>query len=139
MGRKKILFADRDANLARKINLFLTEEGYDVTWVDKGVQVLQFLDSQQWDILIIEKNLPLVDGIGIMKYCYQFLPDLPVILTTSSPSLDAALQVIRYRGWDYLIKPFSLVYLLKRIEEGLEKKSMKKAQKKKPKKGKNCK
>src|SRR5574340_906379 len=105
MAKARILVVD-DENVARLSLLRILQlEGYEVTAVGEGDIALRELARSPFDLMVLDLNLPGMSGIDIVTQTNDLYPNLKVIILTAYGSMDTAIQALRYRVNDYLVKP----------------------------------
>lgn len=112
MRQRKILIADDEANLQSLLRLCLTSDGYDVALAADGRAALNALDRDQFDLLLLDLAMPVLDGIGVLRLLRELPPTLaaqtpPIIVMTAHGSIRTAVQAVRLGAGDFLEKPFS--------------------------------
>lgn len=111
----KILYLEDDLNLSETIVEFLEENNFSVTPVYNSDEALDFLYKNSYDILILDVNVPGINGFDLLKYIREANIDTPTIFTTSLSSMDDVNMGYSVGADDYLRKPFALQELFLRI------------------------
>lgn len=110
MTQQRILLVDDEPRLLHVVGLYLTMEGFEVTEASDGTEALAMLETQQFDLAILDVMMPGVDGIEVCRRI-RSQPEtqsMPVLVFTSL-SADADVERARLAGANHLItKPFSL-------------------------------
>jgi two-component system, OmpR family, alkaline phosphatase synthesis response regulator PhoP len=119
----RILLAEDEENLAIGLEYNLQEEGFQVVWAADGKKALQSLDSQLFDLAILDIMLPFHSGFEIAKYIRVKFPRLPILMLTARIGLQDRVHGLEIGADDYLTKPFHLQELLARIKGMLKRKS----------------
>ncbi len=111
---KKLLVVEDDKEIARLIELRLKSEGFDVLWMNKGLDALEKFSSYDPDLVILDLMLDDLDGYEICRRIRKN-SNVPIImLTAKSTELDQVLGIAT--GADhYITKPFSLNVLVAKI------------------------
>lgn len=104
----KILIIDDDKRLLSSLKSFLMEENPQVTTCQNGLEAIQKLRQDNYDLVITDLMLPGADGFEILKEARKIHPDTLVVLITGYASLESAIQAIREGAYDYIAKPFKL-------------------------------
>lgn len=117
---RHILIAEDDASLGD----FLTEElsvlGFVVDRVQDGEAALQALAANRpYDLLILDLNLPKIDGISLLRKARPDHPRLPILVLTARSRVEDKVDALECGADDCVTKPFSLVELLARIQAQL--------------------
>lgn len=113
----KILLIEDDKNLCMAINNRLTKEGFIVDICNTGDEAFLYAVSQDnhYDLAIIDRMLPVIDGLSIIKAMRQKDIQIPIIIITGMSELDDKIEGLDSGADDYLIKPFHIKELSARI------------------------
>jgi len=112
----KILLVDDEPVNTKFIQLILTEEGYEVTAVDNSRGAYALLQKQLPDLILLDVNMPQVNGFDFYRRLHEQDYDVPVIFVTGRGVLEDRLQGLRMGADDYIVKPFDPAELLARIQ-----------------------
>jgi len=121
-----ILVVDDDHLILNMIADFLRSEGYSFDLADGAVKALKLLESKKYDIILLDKNMPGLDGTGeeggmdILRYIRSQLIPSETIMLTGYATIDTAIEAMKLGAFDYLLKPFSLDNLRSKINRLLE-------------------
>ncbi len=102
----QILLADDDQSLRRVIQFKLKKQGYHVVAVEDGVQAIDRLKANRYDLLLADIKMPRVDGLELLEESKRIQPDLKVILITAHATINQAVRAVKLGAFDYLTKPF---------------------------------
>jgi DNA-binding response OmpR family regulator len=118
----KILIVD-DEDIARlTLAEILRLEGYEIQSVSNGEAAVEALRCEPFDIMVLDLKMAGMSGMDVLRSVVDKLPDLSVIVLTAYGTIDTAIQAIRYRVHDYLLKPVSPEQVLESIDNALNKK-----------------
>jgi len=112
----KILLLEDDVILQEIIEEFLIEKSYEVTCHFDGEQALDSIAQGHYDMLLLDVNVPNIDGFEILSYLREIGNTTPAIYMTALPSIDALKKGFDLGADDYLRKPFDLEELYVRIK-----------------------
>ncbi|MEA1879696.1 MAG: response regulator transcription factor [Campylobacterota bacterium] len=112
----KILLLEDDSILQEIILEFLQEEGYDVEAYFDGEKALDAIASNAYDMLLLDVNVPNINGFEILSYLREIGNTTPAIYITSLSSIDDLKKGFALGADDYLRKPFELEELNARIQ-----------------------
>lgn len=112
----KILYLEDDYDLSETIEEFLEEEGFIVTSVYNSDSALKQLFHNSFDLLILDVQVPGIDGFELLKELREADILTPAIFTTSRNSIEDLSTGYEVGADDYLKKPFELQELLFRIK-----------------------
>ena len=111
----KILLAEDDAKMAEYIVTGLTENGHSVDHVIDGREALSYCLYNDCDLAILDRMMPGMDGLSVLKALRAAKKDLPVIFLTALGQVDDRVEGLAAGGDDYLTKPFHFSELLARV------------------------
>ena len=105
---KKVLLVEDEDSLRRVVKDLLEREGFTVFEAADGVKALDEIDRQAPDIVVLDLNLPRLDGYGVLSHlrARPATANLPVIVLTAKGDEDSEVRVFEYGASDYLTKPF---------------------------------
>ncbi len=111
----RILIAEDDAALAGFIRQGLQGEHYTVDVVEDGEQARAMGSEFDYDLVILDLNLPKLDGVSVLRHLRLKRPSLPVLVLTQRSRVEDRVQCLDTGADDYLPKPFSFNELSARI------------------------
>jgi two-component system copper resistance phosphate regulon response regulator CusR len=111
----KILIVEDEPKTVAYLRKGLTEQGYAVDFASDGESGLHLAQTLDYDAVILDVMLPRLDGIALLERLRQSR-QTPVIMLTARDSVDARLQGLGAGADDYLVKPFSFLELLARLQ-----------------------
>jgi len=112
----KILLLEDDIILQDILKEFLEDLSHDVTEFYDGEEALDAIDSSSFDLLLLDINVPKIDGFEILAYLRDIGNTTPAIYLTSLASTESLKKAFALGADDYLRKPFELGELEARIE-----------------------
>ena len=117
--KKRILVVDDDSmNLART-QIILGKE-YDVLTAESGLDALMRLKDMKVDMVLLDIDMPEMNGIETFERMKGFAPEIPVIFLTASGLEEDVVSAIKLGAVNYLKKPYRPQELLKRISQEFE-------------------
>jgi two-component system, OmpR family, copper resistance phosphate regulon response regulator CusR len=111
----RILIAEDDEALARFVRQGLEGEQYQVDVFPDGEQARAVAIDLEYDLVILDLNLPKLDGVAILRQLRSKKPSLPVLILTQRTRVEDRVQCLDGGADDYLPKPFSFSELSARI------------------------
>ncbi|HKM49124.1 MAG TPA: response regulator transcription factor [Terriglobales bacterium] len=111
----RILIAEDDAALAAFVRQGLLAEHYTVDVAEDGEQARAMGSETDYDLVVLDLNLPLVDGVAVLRHLRLRRPSLPVLVLTLRSKVEDRVQCLDTGADDYLPKPFSFSELSARI------------------------
>lgn len=110
----KVLIVDDEKPICDLIDMNLTEAGYHCTSVQDGLAALNRIESEKFDLILLDIMLPGVNGYDIMEYIRPL--EIPVIFITAKHEVKDRVKGLKLGADDYLVKPFDVVELVARVE-----------------------
>ena len=120
MQKRILVVDDDDMNLAR--TQIILEEDYEVVLAESGIRALSILKSQKIDLVLLDIDMPLMNGMETFERMKEFAADIPVIFLTASGEVEDVVGALLLGAADYLKKPYPPQALLKRVAQEFEKK-----------------
>ena len=111
-----ILLIEDDDTTASYLTKGLKESGYVVDRAQDGVEGLFMSMDAQFDALIVDRMLPRLDGLSLIKKLRKENSEIPIIILSALGDVDERIKGLKYGADDYLAKPFSFSELLARLE-----------------------
>ena len=111
----RVLLVEDDDLLGKGIKKSLTREGYQVDWLMDGKQGLAALQTENFDLLLLDLNLPGMGGLELLSAIRKQQLNTPVLILTANDSLDDKIQGLDLGADDYLPKPFEIAELKARM------------------------
>jgi DNA-binding response OmpR family regulator len=111
----RILIAEDDEALARFVHQGLEGEHYTVDVFADGEQARTAAAENDYDVVILDLNLPRLDGVSVLRHLRLKKPSLPVLVLTQRTRVEDRVQCLDLGADDYLGKPFSFSELSARI------------------------
>jgi two-component system, OmpR family, copper resistance phosphate regulon response regulator CusR len=111
----RILIAEDDEALGKFVRQGLEAEQYSVNVFQDGEQARFAASESEYDLVILDLNLPKVDGVSVLRHLRLKKPDLPVLVLTQRTRVEDRVECLDTGADDYLAKPFSFSELSARI------------------------
>lgn len=105
----RILIVEDDVALANFIRKGLEAEHYAVDTANEGQQGCSMALQFEYDLIVLDLNLPGIDGIAVLKAIRLQKPNVPVMILTARSRIEERVQCLDLGADDYLIKPFSFL------------------------------
>jgi two-component system OmpR family response regulator len=112
----RILLVEDDQEMRDFVTTELKEAGHDVTGSADGRDGLMLAATTDFDVLVIDRILPQLDGVGVVRGLRSMAIATPIILLTALGRVDERVQGLRAGADDYLVKPFAMMELMARID-----------------------
>lgn len=111
----RLLLVEDDVMVASGMKLGLCDAGYTVDWVGSGERAVQALESDSFDLAIVDIGLPGMDGLALTQRIRAQGCNMPVLILTARDALQDRVQGLDLGADDYMLKPFELPELLARL------------------------
>ena len=112
----RVLFVEDSKILQRSVAAALRRSGYAVDVTGDGEEGLWYAQSHPYDVIILDRMLPGLDGLTILQRLRQQGQTTQVLMLTAKDTVDDRVCGLRTGADDYLIKPFALDELLARVQ-----------------------
>ena len=111
----RILLVEDEARLAEALAQILKKHGYLVDIADDGSVGQDMAETGIYDVIILDRNLPNIEGVEILKYLRKKQITIPVIFLTAKDTVSNRVEGLDAGADDYLVKPFAKEELLARV------------------------
>ncbi len=111
----RLLLVEDDAMIGESVRLGLIQDGYAVDWLKDGLAAGRALESEPYDLLLLDLGLPKKDGLRVLAELRERGSDLPVLILTARDAVAERVAGLDAGADDYLVKPFDLDELGARI------------------------
>jgi DNA-binding response OmpR family regulator len=115
----KLLIVEDNKDLQEIISSLLMSEGFTVQCASTGSEALKMLETNQFDLVLLDLGLPDIQGENILKIIQKDYPGLPVVILTAKSKPHEIAEGLNLGADDYLAKPFAIEELLARINARL--------------------
>lgn len=123
----KILIIEDERDIALPLKKFLEKYGFAVDFVEDGKTGLSYSRINKYDCILLDLNLPEIDGIAVAKALRQRSNNTPIIMVTARSQIYNKLEGFESGADDYITKPFDLQELLARIRAVIKRHSLNKS------------
>lgn len=120
METGKILVVDDEKGMRDLLSKVLKKEGYQVFVAQDGEEGLEVIKNQSIDIVIADLDMPVMNGIEMIKHAKAFDPSLTIIIITAYASMESAIEALKLGAYDYLIKPFNIEQVKLTVKKAFE-------------------
>ncbi len=110
----KILIVDDEKPICDLIDMNLTVAGYQCKTVQDGLEAIDLIEQEEFDLVLLDIMLPGADGYDVMEYIRPL--KIPVIFITAKHEVKDRVKGLKLGAEDYLVKPFEAVELVARVE-----------------------
>lgn len=111
----KVLLVEDDLDLATALIDYMQLEGIECDFAADGLVGYNLITSYQYDVIILDLNLPKIAGLDVCRRIREQGIETPVLMLTARDTLDDKLQGFHHGADDYLVKPFAMQELMVRM------------------------
>ena len=113
----KVLLVDDEKDFLESMSERMRLRGMDVTTASSAKEALAFIESDFFDAVILDFQLPEMDGLAVLKKIKARHPEAQIILLTGHASLERGVEAMKFGASDFLEKPADIEALSKKIKE----------------------
>jgi len=124
MRKPRLLLVDDEIPFAANLVKLLSRRGYEVSAVYDGDSALRIVQEHEFDVVILDQNMPGKDGITVLRELKVKKPHLEVVILTGYGSIDLALNGFELGAYDYTTKPIQLGVLEAKIRQAFQRKML---------------
>ena len=122
----KLLLVEDEGSLRKPVKYFLEKNHFSVDEAEDGKQALEMVDLNEYDCILLDLNLPEVDGIEVARQIRKKGSTVPIIMETARSQIYDKLKGFDQGADDYITKPFDLKELVARINAVIKRSSINK-------------
>jgi len=120
MPKPKVLLVDDEERFVKTLTKRLAERELDVVGVHSGMEAIEEVKKNAYDVVILDVRMPGLDGIETLQELKKISPGLEVIMLTGHASVDSAVEGMRLGAHEYLLKPCDIEELMEKIDGAYE-------------------
>lgn len=117
--KSHILVVDDEPVARQSLTDILRLEGYTVNSVPNGQAAVEYVRTHPVELVVVDLRMPGMDGLEVVQVVNQISPETEVILLTAFGSTESAIQALRLRIHDYLLKPAPPAQVVNSVKKGL--------------------
>jgi len=114
--RPRVLLVDDDEEIRAMLESTLTFGGFDTSLAEGALPALEILASNPPDVIVLDVMMPTMDGFELARLIRDRDARIPLIFLSARDGVDDRVRGLRLGGDDYLVKPFTAIELVARIE-----------------------
>jgi DNA-binding NtrC family response regulator len=118
--KKTILVIDDERSMRKNVNDILLREGYTVVEAADGESALTVFRKSLFHAVLLDINLPMMDGLQVLREIKKEEPDLPVMVFTAYGTSERAIEAMKLGAYDYIEKPFDLTEFVMTMRRALQ-------------------
>ncbi len=108
----RVLIVDDEPAICAALSMALEDLGWQSVSAETAEEACELLKSQTFQLLVSDKNLPLMSGLELFAHCKEIDPDLPMVMMTGYASIDSVQEAISIGAIDYIAKPFDDIFVI---------------------------
>ncbi len=120
--KPKLLLVDDEERFRTTTSKLLGVRGFETFSVGNAKEALDELRKTDYDVVVLDVRMPGMTGIEALAEIKRIRPGVEVIILTGHASVDAAVEIMRLGGYEYLLKPCPMDDLTDKIEAAFERK-----------------
>lgn len=120
----KILVIDDERSIRSTLKEILEYEKYQVDLAEDGQKGIDLIRKNEYDIVLCDIKMPVMDGIEALEKIQILAPDIPVVMISGHGNIDTAVESIKKGAYDFIEKPLDLNRLLITIRNAMDKSSL---------------
>ena len=122
----KILIIEDEAAIRRVLTKILSEENenYTVEEAEDGIQGLEKIKNNDYDLVLCDIKMPKMDGVEVLEAVKSTKPEIPMVMISGHGDMETAIQTMRLGAFDYISKPPDLNRLLNTVRNALDRKKL---------------
>jgi len=121
-SKAKLLVIDDELIVLNSCSRILSEGGYEVQTVRTGMEGLQRLAEEEFDIVLTDLKMPDISGMDVLKRVIKSYPNIVVMMITGYSTVRTAVEAMKLGAYDYVSKPFTPEELVDSVNKALDKK-----------------
>ena len=114
---KRILVVDDEQDVLDIIKDRLESSGYEVKTFTDGQQCVDFLNEDSADLILLDIEMPVMNGIDTLAIVHNHYPDIPVIILSATTTKTKARATLERGAVDYILKPFDARELMEKVRK----------------------
>ncbi|MBW8016087.1 MAG: sigma-54-dependent Fis family transcriptional regulator [Planctomycetes bacterium] len=113
----RVLIADDEQTFRETFSRVLMEEGFEVTEACDGLQAIDAIRKDPYDVVILDIQMPGADGIKVLRETMSLRPDTRVIMVTAFGTVEMAVEAIKLGASEYVMKPIIFDDVILKIQQ----------------------
>jgi DNA-binding NtrC family response regulator len=117
----KILVVDDEKSIRNALKEILEYEKHEVVLTSNGMEGMELLTKQSFDVLLLDIKMPEMDGLEVLEKIVPEYPDMQVVMISGHGNVDTAVKAVKMGAYDFIEKPLDLNRLLLTIRNATDK------------------
>ena len=120
----RILIIEDEKSLKEVLRILLEEEGYEITAAANGLEGMDYIQNDIFDLVVTDIKMPKADGFEVLKKVKEISPSTIVIMITAFGTTESTIEAMKLGAYDYIHKPFKIDEIRHVIQKAFEKKDL---------------
>jgi len=120
----RILIIEDEKSMREVLGILLEEEGYVITAASNGLEGIEHLSNDIFDLVVTDIKMPKADGFEVLKKVKELSPTTIVIMITAFGTTESTIEAMKLGAYDYIHKPFKIDEIRLVIQKAFEKKNL---------------
>jgi DNA-binding NtrC family response regulator len=120
--KPRVLIVDDEERFRTTLRKLLGVRGLDAADVGSAREAFEAIRENPFDVVLLDVKMPEMDGIEALAEIKKENPQIEVIILTGHASVDAAIEIMKLGGYEYMLKPCAIDELMLKIEAAFERK-----------------
>ncbi|MBR4327758.1 MAG: sigma-54-dependent Fis family transcriptional regulator [Bacteroidales bacterium] len=120
----KVLIIDDERAIRNTLKDILSFENHEVTLAQDGVEGIELVKNNKFDIILCDIKMPKMDGIEVLEQLMQMGVESPIVMISGHGTLETAVEAIKKGAYDFIEKPLDLNRLLVVIKNATERRAL---------------
>lgn len=116
-SRLRVLLVDDELAMRESLAAWLRQDGHQVSKAPGGLEALALMESQPFDLALVDIKMPGMDGLELLRRIKQDYPETLVVIITAYGSIESSVEAMKTGASDYLLKPFDPEHLMLLLEK----------------------
>ncbi|MHB8882131.1 MAG: sigma-54-dependent transcriptional regulator [Thermodesulfovibrionales bacterium] len=123
-NKGRILAIEDERSMREVLKILLEEEGYDVETASDGLEGIDLIKANIFDLVITDIKMPGADGFEVLRQVKAISPDTVIIMVTAFGTTESAIEAMKLGAYDYINKPFKIDEMRLIVTKAFEKKRL---------------
>jgi two-component system response regulator PilR (NtrC family) len=123
-NKGRILIVEDEKSMREVLKILLEEEGYETASAPEGLEAIEKLQQDIFDIVITDINMPKADGFEVLRKVKEMSPSTMVIMITAFGTAESTIEAMKLGAYDYIHKPFKIDEIRLIVGKAIEKKRL---------------
>jgi len=120
----RVIVVDDEPGMREFLEIMLQKDGYTVDTASDGPEAIEKMGSHLFDLAVVDIQMPIMNGIEVLKRFNEKSPETTVIMVTAYASHETAIEAMKLGAYDYITKPFKIDEIKLVIKKALDKKKL---------------